>query len=221
MLSILLLVAFSSSAQKNRPLAGDCISLIEILQTDYALIDDDNIRTDRIIEDRRRVVSIVKNYLSLDYARPDEVEIAILNLQPIKPESKVAERQNQITSKQALAQQYADKSKEIDGFELQLFNDEMDALLAATSENTFLQVILKKFKSKYENINKMKPDVHAAGYLGLTIQKSGPLISGGALTFTEAIDGLSKFIVKRIKEELAGHVFSKISELYFRKQHLT
>src|SRR5688500_2719120 len=73
MLSILLLTALSTSAQKNRPLAGDCISLIEILQTDYTLIDDNNIRTDRIIQDRKRVVSIIKNYLPIDYARPDVV----------------------------------------------------------------------------------------------------------------------------------------------------
>ncbi len=77
-------------------------------------------------------------------------------------------------------------------------------------KNPYLEEITFHFLKKYQAYIQFKKDEFALSSGGSSIQKSLPIVGGIGLSFTDAIDGLSRFIAKRFKEELTTQVVSKI-----------
>ncbi|MDT0608034.1 hypothetical protein [Croceitalea rosinachiae] len=77
--------------------------------------------------------------------------------------------------------------------------------------NTYLSKLLEKFLSKYGDIRVGVLDEYAEPNYQSSIQKSIPFL-GGDLAFEAVIDGLSRFLAKRIKEELTVYVIKEIQE---------
>ena len=79
------------------------------------------------------------------------------------------------------------------------------------SENKYLAYMLDVFIIKYYEVNQSKSDKFAQANYNSSIQKALPFF-GGDLSFETAIDGLSRFLAKRIKEELTVHAIEKIQD---------
>lgn len=77
------------------------------------------------------------------------------------------------------------------------------------SGNTYLNHIVKLFITKYSIVFNSEDDFTAQVNYSSSIQKSLPFL-GGDLSFETIIDGLSRFLAKRIKEELTTHAIEKI-----------
>lgn len=86
---------------------------------------------------------------------------------------------------------------------------EFDKLRIGFSTNTYLEYMVDLFKEKYNNVYYNAVDRTAQNNTYASIQKSIPFI-GGDLGFETIIDGLSRFLAKRIKEELTIHAIDKI-----------
>ncbi len=79
------------------------------------------------------------------------------------------------------------------------------------SNNAFVVKVLNDFINKYEALHNLGSDTFAAVNYNSSVQKSIPFI-GGDLAFETVIDGLSRFLVKRIKEELTNYVIEVVQE---------
>lgn len=77
------------------------------------------------------------------------------------------------------------------------------------SNNSYLSYVLDLFIKKYSKIFNNKEDFSAQVNYSSSIQKSLPFF-GGDLSFETIIDGLSRFLAKRLKEELTTHAIEKI-----------
>jgi hypothetical protein len=105
--------------------------------------------------------------------------------------------------------------KDFNSAEYALKNKELDELKIHYSyTNTFLYAILGKFIKKYQDqMNGYDP--FAAPNYSSAIPKSLPFL-GGDLSFEVVMDGLARFIAKRLKEELTNSVLRDIKrELQF------
>lgn len=86
---------------------------------------------------------------------------------------------------------------------------ELSVLFDAYDKNEYIQEILKYFITKYNNNLTQGIDNFISINDNASIQKSLPFI-GGSLTFDTLVDGLSKFLVERIKQELSNYVINNI-----------
>ena len=75
--------------------------------------------------------------------------------------------------------------------------------------NTYLAYIVEKLMLKYGTYFNGKEDFLAQVNYNSSINKALPFL-GGDLTFETIIDGLTRFLVNRIKEELTTHAIDKI-----------
>src|SRR5690606_30391445 len=71
----------------------------------------------------------------------------------------------------------------------------------AKKKNTYLAHIVAAFTEKYKNAKELKFDGYSQANFISSIQKATPFF-GGDVTFTHIIDGLSRFLAQRIKDEL-------------------
>ncbi|PKV51899.1 hypothetical protein ATE84_3999 [Aquimarina sp. MAR_2010_214] len=93
------------------------------------------------------------------------------------------------------------------------YSDSYDliGLYSSYNQNTYLKHIIEIFIKKYNYLQNSKTDVYSEVNYQSSIQKSLPFL-GGDLSFETVIDGLSRFLAKRIKEELTTYVINKIKE---------
>ncbi|WJS96801.1 hypothetical protein NYQ10_10170 [Flavobacterium johnsoniae] len=77
--------------------------------------------------------------------------------------------------------------------------------------NPYLSFMLELFIFKYDQVTKFRQDVYSKVNYTSSIQKALPFF-GGDLAFKAAIDGLSKFLAKRIKDELTTYAVQKVQE---------
>ncbi|MET3026048.1 hypothetical protein ABXT06_05175 [Flavobacterium sp. UW10123] len=77
--------------------------------------------------------------------------------------------------------------------------------------NPYLSFMLELFIFKYDQVKSFRQDVYSKVNYTSSIQKALPFF-GGDLAFKEAIDGLSKFLAKRIKDELTTYAVQKVQE---------
>ncbi|MEH6538278.1 MAG: hypothetical protein V7719_17910 [Psychroserpens sp.] len=84
-------------------------------------------------------------------------------------------------------------------------------LLVNYEDNNYIKYCIELFIKKYSNIQANEIDAFAAQNYQSSIQKSLPFL-GGDLALETLIDGLSRFLAKRIKEELATYVVAQIKD---------
>jgi hypothetical protein len=226
-LAMLLIICLTSPviSQKNRPVANDVTILLEILQRDYYAIDDLEIRLTTLQKDRANGISILKAYtenfvpsssttqVNIDNA---QWEIKILKQQlSATPNNTSVDQQTKLDKLFSLTNQLKKQLETREG-DLQARDNQILKDLSSYFKkvpNEFLVVITDKFVNKFSLIHAKSTDTYAATMGNAQVQKSLNLFSGGALTLTNAIDGLATFLAKRIKEELAAQIFDKIKTL--------
>ncbi|VXA98235.1 conserved exported hypothetical protein [Flavobacterium sp. 9AF] len=225
---LLFLITCVTFSQKSAPVMGDAAILIDLLRKDYSTINPDT-RLEEINTDREKVIAIFKSYLKdtkketlqVNTSINDELiksdtgytnaqkafnsfsknNITINNdykIDTVKDDLKTIQddlqnsRINYFNKKYAFDFNYLEKIKTLYG-----------------SDNPYLVEVITLFKDKYEKLNKNQIDYLAQYNYQSSVQKSLPFI-GGDLAFETIIDGLSRFLAKRIKEELTLHAIDKI-----------
>jgi len=226
---LMLCISLSFYAQKSAPIAGDSATLIDLLKKDYQTIPPDT-REEEIIRDRAQVIGIFKSYLTnnekltLKYTSKSSPELKIIK-DGLEKKKKSLETLKQSSIQFSSSYEASDYLEDIEDAEDSIsesnqtfyklsyesdFN-EFSQLQNTYSENSYIKAIIEKFVSKYEGIYQNKIDSQSEVNYESSIQKSLPFL-GGDLAFETIIDGLSRFLVKRIKEELTIHVIDKIKE---------
>jgi hypothetical protein len=234
-LLILLFAVFSFSAygQKDAPIAGHAAMLIDLLKKNYSSIDPD-VKDEEIARDRTLVISIFKSYLedgafasavakkSSKILKPSIEELLQsynsakkqliaytgnpINLQisttgVVKPDdiNLIKDAAAKVEKDKGL---YYDAKSKFDEYEF-------DGLTEAYSNNTFVQGIVSSFKEKYDAIHKKNSDSFAGANYTSSLQKSIPFI-GGSMGFETYLDGMARFLAKRIKDELTNYAIENI-----------
>ena len=227
------------NAQKSAPVMGDAATLIDLLKKDYSTVNPDT-KLEEIKTDREKVIAIFKSYIQ-DKEKETIVvtknEKEKLIEKGDKRKNKNGEKKdyfNQLKAYNTLSKVSINLSKEykvsdvkesIDTIETDL-NDakneyytekyELDSIVLIKldtiyKDNPYLTEVINLFKAKYRNLNTNQIDYLAQYNHQSSVQKSLPFI-GGDLAFETIIDGLSRFLAKRIKEELTLHAIDKIKK---------
>jgi hypothetical protein len=212
----LLFIFFTSLnlwSQKTAPIAGDAALLIDLLQKDYNSGDPERVLED-IARDRTKVIAIFKTYMNSSFEPNTPYEIDKLrssyiksleeynlNMKQENPNLKYDSLNNRLKTDK---ENYFNALYSADSL---LFNEVITHL---SNENAFLNTIVKKFKYKYENLKNGKSDIYAINNSTLSIQKGLPFTGGDLLI--EGIDGLSRFLATRIKEELTLNAIQNIQK---------
>lgn len=231
-LFILLTLCSAVIAQRDAPVAGNAATLVDLLKKNYNSINEET-RDDEIIRDRALVISIFKSYLKDDQLN-SIFSSAIFNPLNLTLEASLKDYN---TAKRNLAsfqtvnfnvngadyeaesirlkietlsdnledtkQQYYKAKFNVNNKELEVIKDKYD------SENKFISHMVELFMNKYKSISNGGTDDFSSADFTSSIQKSIPFI-GGDLAFETVIDGLSRFLAKRIKEELTTYVIEKV-----------
>jgi len=224
-----LLCAHPASAQKDAPIAGHAVMLIDLLKKDYKSIDPES-KEEEIAKDRALVIGIFKSYLEnakLDSINSQKVKALIVtvdeNYQNYLKVKKVAasgssqnintsnvevarllieKAQTSLDSVEDLKHKYFRSRQAADEQELEEIFEKYDA------QNKFISAIVILFKKKYHALSNSGADISANVNYSTSLQKSIPFI-GGNMSY-ELINGLSQFLAKRIKEELVTYAMENI-----------
>lgn len=231
-----------SFGQKSSPIVGDAATLIDLLKKDYNIINpdswDEEINTDRgkVIgifksylgeAEKNLITSKLDPNLKTkfdDYMDLKEkvnaiskvsITISVANVSVPASEKQIITSDKQFeTIRDGLIKLQTDlKNKKDEYYKLKNTEDrnEFTKLESGFVDNGYLLGIISLFKTKYKNLYENNIDVNAEKNTYASIQKSIPFI-GGDLSFETIIDGLSRFLAKRIKEELTIHAIDKIKE---------
>lgn len=225
LLFLLIILSISNNAfsQKSAPIVGDAAQLIDLLKRDYSTSNPDT-RDDEIAIDRSKVIAIFKSYLIEELEDLKGIDTKVLNknlMEYLKNKEAFSVISKLVIEKSTdYSNLYNDYLKvevkftdaKIKYFESKKTTDGaiLDALISKfDKQNPYLKVILEKFKIKYDLLAQSKTDYFAIQNSYASIQKSIPFL-GGDMAFETVIDGLSRFLAKRIKEELTIHAIDKI-----------
>jgi len=230
----LVLLSFPAFAQKNMPVVGHAASLVDLLKKNYNALDPE-IRQEEILRDRSLVISIFKSYLT------DTQKTGLSNADVVKyPElAKQAEKylKDINGSRKQLAaflgatsisvkindklqeRTVADANDSLEGHLESYYSCrfEMDEIelknlsSAFKNANAFLEKNVLLFIDKYQHIAKGRPDGLAVSNYNSSLQKGIPFL-GGSMGFETYIDGLSRFIAQRIKDELTVYAIENIKK---------
>jgi len=221
-------------AQKNAPVAGQASVLADLLKKDYSAIDPDLVG-DQLVADRAQVISIFKSFLITttysDYgATANLTNTASLASKATNAylEAKKANNASSVTSiststaavlktadsiAQAKVANYnaartdyytAKFVSDVEQLKLLVFLFQKDQ-----GQHSFIADVIQLFIQKYDAISDSQSDYFAAINPNSSINKALPVLGAFGST-TEIIDGLSKFLAKRIKEELTTFAVQNI-----------
>lgn len=227
LLLIFIFPLISSFAQKSSPVIGDAATLIDLLHKDYNSINPET-WDEEINTDRGKVIAIFKSYLD-DIQRnritiSPAVQVKVSYDNYIKAKESV-NALNKLNINVSASSQLSDVKKSIENLQDSLRSKknayylkkyrydtvEFEELGKAYADNDYLKNLIGIFKEKYDNVYNKAIDNAAETNTYSSIQKSIPFI-GGDLSFKTIIDGLSRFLAKRIKEELTIHAIDKIKQ---------
>ncbi|TCP24296.1 hypothetical protein EV195_106101 [Tenacibaculum skagerrakense] len=223
-----------TTAQKSSPVAGDAATLIDLLRKDYGTISTE-LRTETIANDMAKAVAIFNSYLT-DTERKTLTDCSSMPLfstlgskyntpsypvikQKIDAISANLTEYNNLLKIQQLKENYSDPDfEEIKNtyYESKFYLD-LSSLLCLENtykrdkKNIYLSFLLDKFINKYNTVFLFKSDTFAQVNHSSSVQKALPFL-GGDLAFETLIDGLARFLAKRIKEELTINVIDKVKE---------
>lgn len=229
-LLLLLLCFTSASAQKDAPVAGHSATLVDLLKKDYNTIDPE-LRGDEIIKDRALVIAIFKTYLTDQekskikhdslgiLSKEAAVRMAALDICKKKLASIASVTSGSMTVKflDSLTMLTENLNAEIDAAKIKYLESKLKLDLrelkviedSIGKENVFLKYAIASYARKYYEIADQGVDPFSASSNTSSIQKSIPFI-GGDLAFETVIDGLGRFLAKRIKEELTTYVIERV-----------
>lgn len=200
-------------AQRTAPVAGDAAVLIDLLQKDYATGKPDT-RMEDIARDRARVISIFKTYMDQDLPELSFTATEELRLTYTQSEEayKAMERTGlSLSETEDLEDLNANFTEARRVYFDSVYKDDKATLTSLNTllkDNAYLAAVLNKFETKYDRLKDNKADSYALSNSSLSIQKSLPFTGGDLLV--EGIDGLSRFLAKRIKEELTLNAIQNI-----------
>jgi hypothetical protein len=215
---------FSSQllAQKNAPVAGDAALLTDLLKKDYNTLDPDA-RREQLAKDRTIVIGTLKRYLTdeqqiniksnpnekvescfMEYKKAEQ-ELTLYNTKVSKGEAEINKINQLITDSEGNKKEYYEKRYTSD---IASFKKLIDVF---KTENQYLCYVSDAFHTKYEALQQFQDDQYAEASQESSIQKTLPFI-GGDLAFEVIIDGLSKFLAERIKEELTVAVIERVQD---------
>jgi hypothetical protein len=217
----LLLFWDTSFAQKNAPVIGDAATLIDLLRKNYDGIAPDN-RDDEIAKDRTAAIGIFKKYLPRESAQKlTTIDAKLSEKQTELDKAKHAmalfnstsQLNNQTMAKySSLTEEVVTKSQAYKRGRYTYDSAALKTLYTSyNSDNKFIATVIDLFQKKYESLNNYSFDQFAVSSNDATQQKSIPFI-GGDLSFETVIDGLSRFIAGRIKEELTNYVIDAMKK---------
>jgi hypothetical protein len=230
----LFLTVHQVMAQKDVPIAGNAATLLDLLKKDYNSIDPDT-RGDELLKDRNQAIELFKAFLTSAESQAFKTkyfstEMATLKtaldkynkskkeITAISTISITVSDSESIRTATAAAKERTDKAEDLkssyQSAQAAVDIKELVALEAiyVGDSNHFISEIIKMFYAKYDKLNSNVVDPYAIANTNTSMQKSLPFI-GGALNFTTFVDGLSKFLAKRIKEELTTYAMTEISKL--------
>lgn len=226
-----LLLALNAFAQKDAPVVGNAAALVDLLRRDYNAMDPAS-RQEEISKDRTQLIAVLKAYLTDQdkqkvFAGKNNTKAnAALNALNVYNEckKKTAALASQSTNfsdadeagKAAVAASTAAMAEEKAKMDFynsrsELDVEELECIKSQYSSggNQYLAYVIQQFQTKYEAVKGVGMDEFAIANTSVGIQKNAPFL-GGDLNFTMVIDGLAKFLAKRMKEELTTYVIDRV-----------
>lgn len=221
-------------AQRDLPVCGHAATLVDLLKKDYDAIDPDS-RPEEISRDMTLVLSIFKSYLSDEQKRGLNADILPVQIKErdtlfkkwsllkrrvtsfntiatgsikssLDAENVAANLQKQIKLQDDEKAKYFEAKSHIDDHELRAIQRAYDGL-----NNKLLSYMIGKIREKYDLVQAGQFDTFATTNPSSEIQKGLPFI-GGDLSFATAMDGLAKFLAKRVKEEMTLYVMERVKK---------
>ncbi len=223
---LLCLLMFSTyaSGQKSAPVSGDAAGLIDLLFKDYSNVSTENM-LEEIAKDRAKVIAVFKTYTDGVAAKAtySQFETERSDYLKSKDDYDLQVKKNDLTvagvqALISLKSSFTSKKATYFG-NLYTFNDkELENLkdYFAANNNAFLVEVIEKFRTKYKNIKESNSDNLAVNNSQLSVQKGFPFAGGDILV--KGIDGLSRFLANRIKQELTLNAIQNIQEYLQNKE---
>ncbi|WP_142688600.1 hypothetical protein [Chitinophaga polysaccharea] len=223
-LPALLMVLFPlfTYAQKDAPVAGHAAVLTDLLKKNYNAIEPAQ-REDEINRDRTQVLAIFKSYLQ----DSELSDISATGFDAAK--NRLKKSQDSLTVVKRNFDSYVSSNNK-DTHELSELSDKLEKVVSSVNEqrtnidlmelaavkiayskNKLVDTVIGKFIVKYNSLQKGKIDINASANAAADIQKSIPFL-GGNLGFETIIDGLGRFIAKRLKEELTTYAIDRVKQ---------
>lgn len=222
--SLLLFLCVTASAQKSAPVAGHAARLVDLLKKDYNNTDPIN-RTETINRDIQEVVGIFSVYITNSATKDFPGDAPAVQSSVFIDYQSALQKQISLSrafTNSTVSGEAANKIEaNLDTLnkKKKLYDDEVyDCNLALleqihtyfeSKKNTYLSHITEAFKQKYVNAKALKFDGYSQANYTSSIQKANPFF-GGDVTFTHIIDGLSRFLAQRIKDELTAYAIEKV-----------
>jgi len=234
---ILTLMTLAVLGQQNAPVAGQAATLTDLLKKDYSSIDPD-LRGDEIVKDRALVISIFRSFLqakkySTVYTRQTQLNtetgraatkysaynqakklvasgqvnsISATNADAVGAINKIQKQNNKSSDSARNVYYLAQNKADDDQFGLLITNFTDDG-------NSFVTDVIKLFQAKYKALSTGTTDFMATVNANSAVQKALPFLGGSLdVSSTQIIDGISKFLAKRIKEELMTFAVQNIQK---------
>ena len=232
----LALSVLSTKAQKDLPVAGNAAALIDLLKRDYNAIDIES-RDEEIAKDRNFVIGTFKAYFTetqlalfekekfssetnlfaaaLKAYNNDKKTVAALSSVTISNNS--TEKSTVLLDASKVRSDTTNSKRET------YFRCKSDLDLAVLAKidsvykhdlknkNLLLSGVAKLLRKKYAALAKNEVDGLAVANSNAALQKALPFI-GGDLAFSTLADGLSKFLAKRIKQELTTFAMERVKQ---------
>ena len=226
---LLVLLSAVVSAQKNNPVAGQAARLVDLLKKDYNAVTimernetiskdmDEVIATLMVYSEEKDNTAFIKSSTSTQ-ASLTEYQQALdryANLNKSITGLNISSSTSKGQAFDTIAGISEGITKTKSAYYKAKINYNMDILVELSDQfqnsNAYLQYMSNLFISKYANVKSLDFDAFAQANYTSSIQKAMPFF-GGDLAFSEAIDGLSRFLAKRIKDELTVYAVEKIQE---------
>lgn len=224
---IFMCIALTSLGQKDAPVVGNAAELVDLLNKDYYTISAES-RDQEFSQDRKQVINVFKSYLTDQQKKAFEdaikndksslvanKDVSYKKYQDAKYaydaelKAKVPTATNLLSLDKAAKAAFSGYSED----QMKLDTSHIGKLqrIYGKDKNTYLEFLASLFKDKYDGILNKKVDLYADIAMKENVQKGLPFL-GGDLSFTTAIDGLSRFLAKRIKEELTTYVIDHVKD---------
>lgn len=228
---LLLLVSNIASAQKNAPVAGHAARLVDLLKKDYNATDI-TLRTETINRDIEEVIATLMVYADDNDSKKILASSAVLSPNTLSTYQDAVINYNNLTKAlqgltittnsngdnpgfEELKKSADNVGKDKTAYDNQKYIQDITALDAIRNHfeinNSYLSHITYLFIEKFNNVKSLNFDNFAETNYTSSIQKASPFF-GGDLAFSEAIDGLSRFLAQRIKDELTTYAVEKIQD---------
>lgn len=223
---LLLLISCMAYAQKNAPVAGHAARLVDLLKKDYTTVDIAT-RTELMNKDMQEVIATLmvytdgdKTFLEKPYTSVESslksYQDALINYNQLTKLSQNftigGEKANAIFETLKESNKTLNEKKIIYDDEVYRYNIESLERLKgyfSLNGNGYLSHISALFTLKYTEVKNLSFDTYAQTNYTTSIQKALPFF-GGDLAFSQAIDGLSRFLAQRIKDELTTYAIEKV-----------